>query len=140
MLSSVKTLRILVLLLVCVLLPFRGAVAATMLCEEPGQTSEFTTVVGHTHHGMHGHEHVDGSAAHAGQDHTDTDTDSTGSDDGAKVDCCNICASGCHAAAMVTALPSTPGAMPVASVAFPALCVPAPDFQSAGPDRPPRAI
>lgn len=126
--------RILVLLLVCVLLPFRGAVAATMLCAEPGQTSEFTAAVGHAHHGMHG----DDVAAHVDQGHADKGV--TAADDGAKSDSCHICASGCHAAAMVTELPSAPDAMPVASIVFPALSAPAPDFQSEGQDRPPRAI
>jgi hypothetical protein len=41
---------------------------------------------------------------------------------------------------MVMELPSAPDAMPVASVVFPALNAPAPDFQSEGQDRPPRAI
>lgn len=130
--------RILVLLLVCVLLPFRGAVAATMLCAEPGQTSEFTAAVSHAHHGMHGDDHADGVAAQVDQGHDDNGV--TTADDGAKSDSCHICASGCHAAAMVTELPSAPGAMPVASVVFPALSAPAPDFQSEGQDRPPRAI
>lgn len=125
--------RIFVLLLVCVLLPFRGAVAATMLCAEPGQTNEVAAAVGHAHHGMQGDDHVNDVVSHA-------DKGAVGSDDGAKNDSCHICASGCHAAAMVTELPSAPDAMPVASVVFPALNEPAPDFQSEGQDRPPRAI
>lgn len=125
--------RILVLLLVCVLLPFRGAVAATMLCAEPGQTNEVAAAVGHAHHGTQGNDHADDVEAHA-------DKGVTAADDGAKSDSCHICASGCNAAAMVTELPSAPDAMPVASVVFPALNAPAPDFQSEGQDRPPRAI
>lgn len=133
-----KTFRLFVLLLVCVLLPFRGAVAATMLCSEPSQASEFTTAVGHAHHGLSGNNHADGVAAHADAGHAAEV--GAEADDGAKSDSCHICASGCHAAAMVTELPSAPGAMPVASVVFPALNAPAPDFQSGGQDRPPRAI
>ena len=126
--------RIFVLLLVCVLLPFRGAVAATMLCAEPGQTNEVAAEVGHAHHGMHGDDVDD----HADQRHADKGVPTV--DYGAKSDSCHICASGCHAAAMVMELPSAPDAMPVASVVFPALNAPAPDFQSEGQDRPPRAI
>lgn len=130
--------RVLVLLLFCVLLPIRGAVAATMLCAEPGQASEVAVAVGHAHHGMHGDDHADDVAAHADQGHADKGV--TAADDGTKSDSCHICASGCHAAAMVTELPSAPAAMPVVSVVFPALNAPAPDFQSDGQDRPPRAI
>ncbi len=118
------------------LLPFRGAVAATMLCAEPGETGQLIATVAHAHHGVPSEPETYLSPLHG---HDQADKGSIGSEDGPKGDSCLICASGCHAAAMVTDLPSAPAAMPVASVVFPSLHVPAPDFQSEGQDRPPRA-
>ena len=134
-----KTLRALVLLLVCVLLPFRGAVAATLLCAEAGPSSEFSSPVAHhVHAGLQGESHPHHEAAHAAQG--PAQTHASGADDGAQSDSCLVCASACHAAGFITESPSTPGAMPVAAVVFPALQVPAPDFPSEGQDRPPRAL
>lgn len=135
-----KTLRVVVLLLVCALLPFRGALAATLLCAEPGQSGEVTAAEGHAHHGVvPGDAHdVDPAGAHAAHGHAHVDAPSA--EDSAQGDGCHICASGCHATAMVAEPSTTPAAMPVASIEFPAVNAPAPDFQSEGQDRPPRAI
>lgn len=141
-----KSLRVLVLLLFCVLLPLRGAVGAVMVCAEPGQMRGHAA--GHAHPGAQagGHAHADAASAHAHTDahadhadHALSDQGTAESEDGGRADSCHLCASGCHAAALVTALPSTPGALPVAAAVFPALHVPVPDFESEGQDRPPRA-
>ena len=125
------------------LLPLRGAVGAVMVCAEPGQMTGHTA--GHAHFGapVSDHAHADDASAHGPSDdhahHAQPDQDAAESDDSAWADSCHLCASGCHAAALVTALPSTPGALPVAAAEFPALSVPVPDFESEGQDRPPRA-
>ena len=129
------------LLLLAVLLPFRGALAAGMLC--PGGSgvqaeaqlmqhahSLQASVVGeeHRHHEIsvqasapvHGHA---GSAAH---DHDAADK-------------CNLCSAFCSVTGLVSAdvMLAEPQSVPAV---FPHLCAPAPSFISDGQERPPRSI
>lgn len=147
--GSVKTIRFLVLLLVVLLLPFRGVVAATMVCTNAAAGS---VGVVHAHQGMPhhdgsvpgangpGHPPAEADAGHAGHDgHDGAEGDSSsGGESGGET--CSVCASGCHAAAVVTELPALWAPPITASVVFPALCVPVPDFHSEGPERPPRTV
>lgn len=144
----VKSIRVLVLLLVALLLPIRGAVAVTMVCAEMGGAGQRPASTAHVHQALHlddadtvvGHHHGDAQAhadhhAHGAPEHAATDaTDSTTSDT------CHICASGCGVAALLTAFPSPWVATPVARTLFPSLSLPALDFQLDGQDRPPRTL
>lgn len=144
-----KALRLFVLLLLAVLLPLRGAVAATMVCAEPGEANQTVMAVGAAHHDMHsGHPHgsdhdvsSDAQATHGDHAvHPPSVADSH--DDGAWAasDTCHICASGCHAAALATTAPVVAGPVMTAKVVFPTISAPAPAFQSDGQERPPRSI
>ncbi|MFZ2990300.1 hypothetical protein [Ideonella sp.] len=142
-------LRVLVLLLLCALLPLRGVVAATMVCTESGPSSQTMTAPAqihahahaHAHHDMHGERAGPGPGSHPVQTGAGSaDAVDADADEAAQGDRCHFCASGCHAVPLITMLPSAPGAMPVATAAFPVLVVPAPVFQSGGQDRPPRTI
>lgn len=118
-----KSFRILVVLLIAFLLPIRGAVAATMLCSDPGEAAQLAAM--HGDHAMHA-DHDD-----AGPDHHD---------DGGHTSSCHLCASGCHAVALASVSPSVDGPVLTALVKFPTLSAPVPAFHSDGQERPPRTI
>ena len=132
-----KNVRIVILVLLALLLPIRGAVAATMMCPEGEGTSTTQVVSLQTHNDMHaGHEmHSHHSAAHH---HPTADASDNDSSSGEHPATCHFCASGCCMASMVGTVPSLgqPGLM--SFVTFPALTAPLPAFHSGGQDRPPR--
>ena len=142
----VKTIRICLLLLLAMLLPVRGAVAAAMLCPVGGSGTQTevrldAAASGHHHDAAGpdgaGHRHAvdDGAAAHAAHDpghHADAAS--------GQADKCNLCAAFCS----VTSMPSDASIalLPqvVSAVRFPAVSAPTPSFVSGGPERPPRSI
>lgn len=141
----VKHLRIFILVLLAVLLPIRGAVAASMLCPEGEGAPTTQRVAEQGHHGMQAGEamqatpesHADHATAHA---HTSTDAadDNACSSDHAST--CHLCASGCCMVSMVGfARPLGQLGLP-SVVKFPALNAATLAFQSGGQDRPPRTF
>ena len=111
-----KRLRIILLVVLALLLPMRGAIGAAMLCPQGA---------GHDAHAMHhgGHAHTEDVP------HADAHSVS-----------CNVCAAFCSMTPMPSDVLTLQEQPPLASpVVFPALLVPAPTFQSDGPERPPRA-
>jgi len=136
----VKHLRIFILVLLAVLLPIRGAVAATMLCPDAAGTGAAAVVVAeHGHHDMQaGHEmHAEQSASHHHDMGVSTNEDSSSGEHPAT---CHFCSSGCCMASMVGTVPSLGQPSLTSLVSFPALTTPIPAFQSGGQDRPPRTI
>jgi hypothetical protein len=135
----VKYLRTFILILLAVLLPVRGAVAAAMLC--PGESMTIATVVvaEHGHHDMH-----------AGQDvqshHTATHDHSHGhpsndSPSGTHQSACQFCAGGgCCVTPLAFAPPAVVSPMLITSAAFPALTARVTVHYPDGQDRPPRTI
>lgn len=154
--APVKSLRIFLLVLLALLLPVRGAVAATMVCATAGQAGGLAASAAHGPLGLH----TDGAgpaaghlqhAVHAASDHpvqhlhagaADGAMDGAvdGASEGAGSDSCPICASGCGLTALLTAVPCTVGEPLAAQAPFPGVAVPALDFQLDGLDRPPRTI
>jgi len=140
----VKHLRTFILVLLAVLLPIRGAVAAALLCPG-GVKTDVTVVVGeHGHYAQHldhgtpmdhsaSHEHHSASHDEA-HDATTGDESATGGGTGT----CQFCASGCCMASMVGSVPSLGQPVVTGSAVFPMLAVPVAAFQSDGQDRPPR--
>lgn len=151
-LLSVKTIRICLLLLLAVLLPVRGAVAAAMLCPVGGTGTQSEVRVdlaasgdrddaaarheaGHRHAvdapGA-SHEAHDGHDAHDPGHHPDDPSD--------HADKCNLCAAFCS----VTSMPSGTSIVLLSQVdsalRFPAVSAPSPSFVSDGLERPPRSI
>ena len=140
-----KTLRICLLLLLAVLLPARGAVAAAMLCPAGGTGTPTEVRVdaaasGHHHdaadpHEAHHRHAVDDGAAHAAHDpghHPDAGP--------CHADKCNLCAGFCSVTSMPSAASIALLPQVVSAVRFPAVSAPTPSFVSGGPERPPRSI
>jgi len=134
-----KRMRILILVLLAVLLPIRGAMAAAMLCPQTANSDAAVVVTEHGHHevrtgaGMQfdhstSHHHASGAATDAGP--------STGGEQAT----CQFCASGCCMASLVGSVTSMGPPDVTASITFPALSAPVPAFHSDGQDRPPRTL
>ena len=125
--------------MLCILLPIRGAVAATMLCPDGEGTSTATVVAGHDDHAVHAdHQmHADHSSAHHHASEEAPNPDASSGDHPAT---CHFCASGCCMASIVGAVPSLDEPSLTSSVIFPALSARVPAFQSDGQERPPRTI
>lgn len=153
-----KLWRCLLLMLLAVMIPARGAVAAAMMCpqhdgaltdaqhQQSGELGAHDTHYAHRTHAqepgsptgeasMHTHQH-EGDPARVtqhGNDHEHNDNHAGSTSGG-----CQLCASVCSMTPMLGSLPTwqPPAATPSAD--FPPLRVPAPSFQSDGPERPPR--
>ena len=121
--APVKPVRLCFLLLLALLLPIRGAVAAAMLCP-----------VGSG--GMHGelrvqqppmdHGHAAAGHAHDGSHHA------AGSDK------CTLCAAFCSLTPLMSSVPTLPEPLDLAAVQSSDHGAPPPLFFSDGQDRPPR--
>lgn len=150
---AVTRFRTLLLLLVALLLPIRGVVAATMPCAGMGQGQRVVMAHAHpvlaegagepqhahVHAGAHGHvESPDPSQGMADDD--TAKPASSDAPDGAVSDTCHLCASGCGVAVLLMSLPAGLAEPPAAPVCFPALALPPLDFQLDGQDRPPRSF
>jgi hypothetical protein len=139
-LIDVKAVRIWLLVLLAVLLPVRGAVAAAMMCPvgSMGMQSELRA---HEHPASHvamddglAHDPADHPHEHAGADHHD-DGQSHGASDK-----CNACSAYCSLTPLVSSVPTLVEPADLAAVKFPDLSSPAPTFLSDGQERPPRSI
>lgn len=134
-----KNARIWLLLLLAVLLPIRGAMAAAMLCPPAGVGSQ-AEVVSADHHALGHHGVVGDMGAHH---HAQSDNGSHGNEDGAPLiaqDQCNLCSAFCSVTPLVDSSPAAFAVHQLASASFPALSAPAPTFLSDGQERPPRSI
>ena len=132
-------LRVCFLLLLVVLLPWRGAVAAAMLCPPAAASTHHGAHTGtdvhqaHEHHAHHGHDGLSddqGHGAHTDQASPDTTQDGT----------CNLCAATCSVTTLPVHTASVPAPPGITATRFPPLAAPVPDFLSSGQDRPPRSI
>jgi hypothetical protein len=134
-----KSARIWLVLLLAVLLPVRGAVAATMLCPIAGSGSQVELrveldssvhqAIDHSiatnHEAAHGaqHEHDGGHHDHAASGQPDK---------------CNMCSAFCSVTPLVNTSPAILPPVDAANTVFPAFSAPAPSFFSDGQERPPR--
>ena len=116
-----KTLRLCILLLLAVLLPVRGAVAAAMMCPPAGSGSPHA-MHGSGEHAGHHHEH----APRAAHDH-------------AVGDKCSLCAACCTTAPLPSSVPGLSAPDDLRAAGFPAPLAQAPSFLSGGQERPPRS-
>lgn len=136
-----KSFRVFVLILLAVLLPIRGAVAAAMLCPGGMEKSSAVMTAGeadhhthasHDHHGMdsHGateHHHAQGDAA---------DESSPDGHPGA----CQFCAGGCCVTPLAFAPPAVQTPLVTCTAVFPAITERVSAHYPDGQDRPPRTI
>jgi hypothetical protein len=129
----VKILRVWLLLVLAVLVPVRGAVAAAMPCAQEGvhQHAGRTAVHAHGHalamDDADGHMHDARVPMHHHHGH-----------DGA--DKCNLCASCCSVTPMPTTFAPAIAQLDEPAATFPVLRASAPTFVSEGLERPPRSI
>lgn len=139
-LIPVKSFRVWLLVLLTVMLPLRGALAAAMMCPVAGtgvQTEVQMAEQAHDHGHAHSHEasgHHDGSelaSQHAGHH------DFAGVGDPS--DNCNLCSAFCSVTGMVSGTAATAESQTVATV-FPHLYAQPPSFVPDGQERPPRTI
>jgi hypothetical protein len=127
----VKTARIWLLVLLAVLLPIRGAVAAAMLCPA-------SAAAGHAERHLHQHttqtpDHAHMQHAHGSGEHHD------GGKPAGPSDKCGLCCDFCSVTPLVGSLPGVPAPQALASISFPDLRAAAPSFVSDGQERPPRS-
>ena len=134
--------RIGLLVLVAVLLPLRGAMAAAMLCSPAlagAQTQAHAGAAGDSKHDAHTtHEHVVHEHAQHDHDHSEHagKVAHTALDDSA----CSLCAAFCSATPLPSGTPTLSAPSDYTSAAFPELRAATPSFVSGGPERPPRSI
>jgi hypothetical protein len=138
--KDVKAVRICLLVLLAVLLPIRGAVAAAMLCPV-GSTGMQSELRMHEHSA--GHEAMDHGTVHErgseDHDHASADHHHEGQGQGSS-DKCNTCAAYCCLTPLVSDIPMLPEPVGSTAIKFPQLSSPAPSFLSDGQERPPRSI
>ncbi|CAN5135822.1 hypothetical protein BH11PSE9_BH11PSE9_02610 [soil metagenome] len=121
-----KNLRLFILVLLAVLLPVRGAMAAAMMCGQ-GEGTHAVAVAEHSsHHSAGGDAADDGRSPDHPSDHHPAN--------------CHLSASGCCMASMLGTFPALAQPAMTASVVFPTLTAPLPAFHSDGQERPPRTI
>jgi uncharacterized protein involved in copper resistance len=129
----VKFLRIWLLVLLAVLLPVRGALAAAMVCAPSGGASAPVTAHGDhdAHHGDAGGGHEHAVADH-GNGHDPAHADQT--------DTCNLCSASCSATPLLHDVPGIAEPYGLTSATYPDVAAAAPTFLSDGQERPPRSI
>ena len=137
----VKTFRILLIVLLAVLLPSRGALAAAMVCAPVGGEAH-AEVSPHEHSTRHGattienHDHAQHEMhAHAsGSEHESLPSASDASGT------CNFCCDFCSLTPLVSSFPNLVAPQVLSSVSFPDIPAPFLSFVSEGQERPPRTI
>ena len=140
-----KSWRIWLLLLLAVLLPVRGAVAAAMMCSVAGSGVQVELAMGAY---SAGHEAMDEAMSHSGShDHASGHAHpGVASDDGhpghnhAASEGCNVCSAYCSVTPLVSAMPTLAEPLGPTTVKFSDFSAPSPSFVSDGQERPPRTI
>jgi len=126
----VKLFRIWLVVLLAVVLPVKGALAAAMLCPPAGSMPADVSAMAHGP----GHGHVDMGHEHAGHDHAQHDHGKSAHDK------CNLCSSSCSSPSMPSTSSGFDEPEALTSQSFPDLSAPAPTFLSDGQERPPRTL
>lgn len=131
-----KVARYLLLVLLTLVLPLRGAMANIACCS--GELPGLGVAVAQAHH------HVDAAPADSANDghheHHDHANDGAGHDGrSGPSDKCHACTASCSAASIVSAMPVLPMPAASADVVFPSLLAPPPSHASEGQERPPRS-
>ena len=143
-LTTVKTFRLWLIVLLAALLPIRGALAAGMLCPVGGfGVQAEVQLAKHTHshdeanaaHDEHQHPEVSAQDHGAGQDHASADSH----DRAGGADKCNSCSAFCSVTGLVGA-DLTFASTQLSFAVFSHLDAPPPSFVSDGQERPPRTI
>lgn len=132
-----KTLRLVLLLMLAVLLPVRGAVAAAMMCPPTGSGSPHAMhAAGDPAGHVHGAEHTQMQMHMHQHQHEPTPAPTHAHAAG---DACTLCAVCCTTAPLLADVPGLGAPVALRAAPFPALRTEAPSFVSDGPERPPRS-
>ncbi|HSW08678.1 hypothetical protein [Aquabacterium sp.] len=137
--TVVKHIRPILLILLALLLPFRGAVAAAMLCS-PASVGQAASSHEHARH--HAQAHVDaGHQVHADAGHQAHAGAGFQADAAALAahDKCNVCAAFCSLTPILGSPPVMAVPPGLCAAVFPAWSAPPPSFISDGQERPPRS-
>ena len=138
-----KVLRVLLVLLLVVLLPVRGVMAAAMLCPQASHGAPVTHQMPLWQDASAVHHHAAAQAAGSHHHHPVTPAADQGAEhaaDGAgHAGGCSLCAAFCSMTPMPSATPAFDTPALVRALAFPVLEAPSPTFESDGPERPPRS-
>ena len=140
-LFDVRAVRLCLLVVLAVLLPLRGAVAAAMLCSPTGTGLQSELRIQPVAH--HAIEQEQGAAQdhHGGAHHDHAASEHPAGDQGhPSSDHCNLCSAYCSITPLVSALPTLFHPLEPPAVKFPDVASPAPTFLSDGQERPPRSI
>ena len=124
-----KTVRILLLVLLAMLLPFRGALAEVAHCVGTPNEQLRAEVTDHGHPHNADHALADDERDFDNHDHSSSVADK-----------CNFCTASCSTTASMNALPNVAAPMALAAATFPALNASPPSHLSEGQERPPRSI
>lgn len=122
-----KAVRLWLLLVIVVLLPIRGAVAAAMLCPMAGPGSQAEAQAMLAMPAEMGHVMGHDDHHHEGKDSGTPDK-------------CNLCAASCCLTPLAGSVPTVVAPLGLTAAAFPDFSAPPPWFVSGGPERPPRGI
>lgn len=135
--KTVKKLRVWLVVLLAILLPIRGAVAAGMLCDEPGA---LTPTASHGHQPAHDHASTHNDVQLA-QDLTHDGAFASYGESLGGADSCNLCVVYCGSvAALASQVLTVPASLDLVSPLIPVFAAVAPSFVPDGLERPPRTI
>ena len=132
-----KTVRLLLLVLLALVLPFRGALANVAHCAGGASEFEHSVPLVHDHGADHAQQVV---AHHEVHDHAGAQGDGGKASASASVDKCKFCTASCSATPCMSAAPTVATPAVVADAAFPPVLAPPPSHPSDGQERPPRSI
>lgn len=131
-----KTVRILLLVLLAMLLPFRGVVAAAVPVADAADGSRIELRL---HQHSHLDSHLDSHAAHCESGHAHGAHGEHEHPFGGWGEC-SLCAASCSTSSLMSAVPTLAPPVSFVALEFPSLHVPAPSFLSDGQERPPRSL
>lgn len=132
-----KLLRIYLLVLLAVLLPVRGALAAAMVCAPAGGDGSGIVAAQGVQDALPCH--MDSSDEPAGSA-LDGGHGLPLSDQTDKTDRCNLCSASCSATPLLRDVPGIAEPGDLASASYPGVAAAAPSFLSDGQERPPRSL
>jgi len=137
--AAVRILRVCLLLLVAVLLPVRGVLAAAMIC--PHASAGAATHAAHVHPApAHDHEHDHGQAAGPpAHEHDHGQAAGHAAHEHAAAHACTLCASCCFTVPLGPTFSPTVASLEPVAAPLPPVPAPAASFFSDGPERPPRS-
>lgn len=137
-LHFVRTVRILLLVLLAVLLPVRGALAGAGHCA--GSPDAVVQVVAAAQAHSDAHAHGGHGAAPADAVHAAHHASPAGGEDlSASADPCTLCTATCSATPFLGEPVAMPMPLAAAGTSFPALAAPPSCHATEGPERPPRS-